>query len=81
MTSNDLNNMRQDVITYERIYQNNDCIGCEHCQAGRWSGWSCRIDYPGSDDDYSCKTLDPDKEFWVQYIRAGQKKDKVAEML
>lgn len=41
------------------------CFGCKHCSAGRWSGWSCRLGVPGTDDeDYSCWAEDEDKAFW-----------------
>jgi len=44
--------------------QRKSCACCKHCQAGRWIGWSCYINVPGDDDDYSCWVEDDDKDFW-----------------
>lgn len=46
------------------IVMPSSCVGCKHCSAGRWPGWSCRIGVPGEEDDYSCWEEDDDKEFW-----------------
>lgn len=55
------------------------CVGCKHCQAGRWIGWACKKGVPGDDDDHSCWEEDKDKEFWnkrqKQLITTEEKDD------
>lgn len=60
--------------SYQKMFEEESCLGCKHNQAGRWTGAACRIGVPGDDEDYSCKTRDPDETFWIQQINQPTEK-------